>query len=81
MNVYGKHAAACTNHNSTTRHDYVLAKLERDVRAVLGSKYEVVAEHAMHALSKRAEGVEKAMIADLRVRSRQVPGGVPTDVY
>jgi hypothetical protein len=46
-------AAACTSHNPTTRHDFVLAKLERSVRAVLGSKYEVVVEHAMNALLRR----------------------------
>jgi hypothetical protein len=81
MDVYGKHAAACTSHNPTSRHDYVLAKLERSVRAVLGSKYEVVIEHAMNALFKRAAGVEKAKIADMRVRTKQVPGGVPTDLW
>jgi hypothetical protein len=81
MDVYGKHAAACNKHSPTARHDHVLAKLERNVRAVLGSKYEVVAEHAMNALFKRAAGVEDAKIADLRVRSKQVPGGVPTDVW
>jgi hypothetical protein len=55
--------------------------LERSVRAVLGNKYEVVVEHAMNALFKRAAGVEKAKIADLRVRTKQVPGVAPTDLW
>jgi hypothetical protein len=45
------------------------------------SKYEVVVEHAMNALFKRAAGVEKAKIADLRVRTKQLPSGVPTDLW
>jgi hypothetical protein len=81
MDVYRKHAAACTSHSPTSQHDYVLAKLERSVRAVLGSKHEVVVAHAMNALFKRAADVEKAKIADLRVRIKQVPGGVPTDLW
>jgi hypothetical protein len=73
---HGRVREACGRvHQSqpASRHDYVLAKLERSVRAVLGSKYEVVAEHAMNALFKRAAGVEKAKLADLRVRTKQVP--------
>jgi hypothetical protein len=40
----------------------------------------VVVEYAMNALFKPAAGVEKAKIADLLVRTKQVPGGVPTDL-
>jgi hypothetical protein len=63
-----------------TRHDYyyVLAKPERKglkARAVLGSKYDVVAAQAMNGLFKRVAGVENAKIADLRVRTKQVPRG------
>jgi hypothetical protein len=52
------------------------------VRVEWFTVYEVVlVEHAMNALFKRAAGVEKAKIADLHVRTKQVPGGVPTDLW